>query len=133
MGQLREKSGKVNITNHWRTQMPRLFIRHVTRWVLIGVIGMYAIGGFPAVAAACEGGGEEEATTVYSGEAKEGTLTGTNRNPYELLAEVVSITNTGGGAILGGTCVAGAHFASLVTCTVIQDHPVGSRVLWRRL
>ena len=93
---------------------------------------MYAIGGFPAIAAACEGGGEEEITTVFSGGEK-GPLTGTNRNPYELLARIISITNTGGGLILGGTCVVGAHYASLATCTVVQDHPVGNVILWGRL
>jgi hypothetical protein len=94
---------------------------------------MYTIGGFPAIAAACEGGGEEEITSVFSGEEKGFTLTGTNRNPYDLLAQIVAIRNTGGGAILGGTCVVGAHYASLTTCTTLQDHPVGNRVTWRRL
>jgi hypothetical protein len=36
-------------------QMYRLLIRHGTRWMTIGVISIFAVCGFPAIAVACEG------------------------------------------------------------------------------
>jgi hypothetical protein len=77
---------------------------------------------------------ENITTTEYTG-AESGALTGTNRNPFELLAEVVRIIpNAGTGPILaGGTCAVGVHRGSLLTCTVVQDHPVGNVVRWRAL
>lgn len=115
--------------------MPRLCLRHVTRWILIGFIGMYAIGGFPAIAAACEGGGEIETELVTEKGQTKGPLTLSTRNPFELLAEVVRlIGDPGSGPFLaGGTCVAGAHFGSLAICTAVQDEPDGGDVLWREL
>jgi hypothetical protein len=42
--------------------MSRLFMRNTARWMIIGVVAVFAIGWFPAIAIACEGAGEEVAT-----------------------------------------------------------------------
>jgi hypothetical protein len=39
--------------------MSRLFTRHAARWMTIGIISIFAVDGFPGIAAACEGAGEE--------------------------------------------------------------------------
>jgi len=62
------------------------------------------------------------------------TVTGLNQNPFELNAQILAVTALPGtGAITGGTCVVGAIFASLTTCTVIQNAPPGSTVTWLAL
>jgi hypothetical protein len=61
---------------------------------------------------------EQDVTTMEKGGSQ------VNENPFMLLAEVVRVlANVGTGPILGGTCVPGAHFGSLLTCTVVQDPP----------
>lgn len=105
--------------------MPRSFLRHATRWILTGIIGMSAIGGVPAIAAACEGGGEEVGQLSTNGKF---------RNPFELEAEIVAIVrDPGTGPILGGTCKVDSHYGSLVGCEVEQDPTLGAIVTWRRL
>jgi hypothetical protein len=111
--------------------MSRLFIRIVARWTTIGIISIFAVGGFPAIAAACEGAGEELIIKTSFGEEKGNPKTGTNQNPFELEAEILNITaEAGKGGIVGGTCVVGKRYKSLETCTVVQAEPVGNLVEW---
>jgi len=69
--------------------------------------------------------GEQKTTKAVFGE-------GTATNPFELSAEILAITpEAGKGAILGGTCVVGNTYASLLACNFVQDTPVGATVTWR--
>jgi hypothetical protein len=114
--------------------MPRLFIRHATRWIIISAICMYAMGGFPAIAAACEGGGEEysiEAT--FTEESIASTLTVTNNDALEV--EVLRLLgDPGTGAITSvGTCTAGKKLPNGASCKFTQDDPPGGNADVKKL
>lgn len=115
--------------------MPVLPSRCVARWFIIGVMSMYAMGGFPAIANACEGGGEEGniVATFKEEEATARTGTITNALMYEIEVTVAPLPESGKGPVLSlGTCTVGKRLTALTgTCTFTQDEPVGAHVLWK--
>lgn len=101
----------------------------------IGVLSIFAIGGFPAIAVACEGGGEEEkageeVTLVATFNGETGTIT--NPTKKELSIELISeLENTGGGAITENTCGKGKILTGSKppgTCTFKQKAVQGAKI-----
>ena len=115
--------------------MLRLFLNHATKWITIGVLAIFAIGGFPGIAAACEGGGEED--TVGSEFVREEELADDmlNQNPFNVEAEVViePVAEAGKGKITNvGSCKKGNKVAAKGKCAFEQERPVGATVTWKR-
>jgi hypothetical protein len=113
--------------------MSRLFIIYATKLVTIGVISISAIGGLPAIAAACEGGGEEKAGGRITLTATFAGNTGTFTNPGKLSLEIKSegpMPKPGKGAITSaGTCTKGTLLSGLGgTCTFTQENPTGATI-----
>lgn len=113
--------------------MPRLFIRGAARWIIIiGIIGMYAMGQCPAIAAACEGGGEEGTIEATFKEEEAITTSMTITNPFMFVIEITAtpLAKPGKGAITSnGTCTKGARLAALGgTCNFTQNDPVGAHI-----
>jgi len=108
--------------------MLQIPIRHATRWVLIGLIGIFAIGGSPGIAAACEGIGEE---VVLESTAKEGEkgLNNTIPNPFHTSVKIVEALkpHAGAGAITNeGNCKVGELIAAMGSCAFTQNAPLGA-------
>jgi hypothetical protein len=120
--------------------MFRLFLDHATKWMAIGVLAIFAIGGFPGIAAACEGGGKEppgEEDTVGSEFVREEALADDmlNQNPFGVEAEIViePVPEAGKGKITNvGSCKKGNKVAAKGKCAFEQERPVGAQVTWRK-
>jgi hypothetical protein len=108
--------------------MLRSLTDHTTRLMAIGVIGLFAAGGLPAIAAACEGAGEEvyqlEVVSEVE-ETKSNQEVTTLKNPFDFEVKFTVLEPVGmGGTILAtSTCKLGGLVAALKTCVVEQVKP----------
>ena len=115
--------------------MLRLFINLSTTYVAIGIIALFAIGGFPTIAAACDGLGEETAleAEVEKEEAKADDMLITNIFNREVtIVTTVAVFPAGRGNITNvGSCKAGNKIAARGKCTYEQERVPGGRIFVR--
>jgi hypothetical protein len=114
--------------------MLQSFLDRTMRWIAVGVIAIFSIGGFPGIAAACEGGGTEK--TVESEFVREEELADDmlNQNPFSEEAEIVvePVPEAGKGKITNvGSCKKGNKVAAKGKCAFEQERPVGAKVTWK--
>ena len=112
--------------------MSRSFISYATRWMAIGVISIFAIGGLPAIAAACEGAGEETAEGVVEAEETgKDSLFIENKKGVEVEITMGVTKFEGRGTITSeGTCKLHNRVAAGARCEFKQDDPIGAFVKW---
>lgn len=113
--------------------MLRVFTRYATRWMIIGFISILATGGVPAIAAACEGGGEEQDIELVKEGEEKGALILEAENPFDVEAEIVAFTKTGAGEILVNECLKGNRYKKGEACLIVQHDPAGAIVDFKRL
>jgi hypothetical protein len=101
----------------------------------IGVLAIFAIGSSARIAAACEGGGEEqkvESTIEKEGESMVDDML--NENPFNVEAEVwmQPEAKAGAGKIVNvGSCKLFNRVPAHGKCTFEQKTPGGAWVVWK--
>jgi hypothetical protein len=108
-------------------------IKYAMRWMLIGLISTFAIGGsFPGIAAACEGLGEEVVLfSTTTEEGQKGVIVNKISNPYFGSVKIVGKIKprgTGGAITNEGNCKVGDLITGMGTCTFEQNAPPGAEL-----
>jgi hypothetical protein len=102
---------------------------YTTRWLVIGIVTSFAIGGLPGLAVACEG---TLNGTVTEDEETKGRMAIINPYSFNIKITVAPFALVGAGTVTStGTCTVGKLLAAFGgSCTYEQNHPLGSLIDW---